>query len=340
MAFQERQSGNPVIERLLKEFYGFSFFKAVNLIEALSPGKKPLGQTLNPDEEPVRFSVKPGMAFPASDISNLQIPDEEQPAAMEVAFMGLVGPSGVLPYWYNELALERVREKDYSLTAFLDIFHHRLVSLFYLSWKKYRLAENYKSGASDRISRHFLNLIGLSTEETASRLGLPAESLIFCSGLLSRTASSAMALERAVEYFTGTAVQIEQFVERALPLSPEDQTRIGTANSELGMSTICGSYIFESQTKFRVVLGPVKYKEFSTYLPPGLMLPSMFSLIRYMAGIEFEFEIRVILERGEVPPCVLGGDPGKGPQLGLSTWIKNPEVTLPQDPSVTFAACS
>ena len=201
MASPKRQSGPSIEDSLFEEFYGFSFYKAVNLLETLYPDRKPLGQTLEPNSEVVRFSVKPGFIFPASDISNLAHGGDDRPANMEVTFMGLIGPSGVLPHWYNELALERIRKKDFSLTAFFDIFHHRLISLFYLAWKKYRFPENYVSGAEDRRSHYALSLLGLGTPGLAGRIGLPKESMIFYSGLLSRTVPSALAIESAVEYF-------------------------------------------------------------------------------------------------------------------------------------------
>ena len=150
MAPQKRQPGTSLKDRLFEEYYGFSFFKAVDLLESLSHDKKPLGKTLVPGEEAVRFSVKPGFVFPPSDISGLEQADDESPVDMSVTFMGLVGPNGILPQWYNELALERNLKKDFSLTAFLDLFHHRFTSLFYLAWKKYRFPENYITGAKDK----------------------------------------------------------------------------------------------------------------------------------------------------------------------------------------------
>ena len=71
MAAKERQSDPPLRSRLFNEFFRFSFYKAVTLLERLSPAKKRLGETLDPGEEAVRFSVKPGLSFPPSDISNL-----------------------------------------------------------------------------------------------------------------------------------------------------------------------------------------------------------------------------------------------------------------------------
>jgi type VI secretion system protein ImpH len=131
VATKKRQSGTSLRDRLEKEVTSFSFFKAVDLLESFHPNKKPLGQTLLPSEEVVRFSVKPGFAFPPSDIAALKPGNDTNAAEMTVTFMGLIGPNGVLPHWYNELAVERNHLKDFSLTAFLDIFHHRLISLFW-----------------------------------------------------------------------------------------------------------------------------------------------------------------------------------------------------------------
>jgi len=334
VAPQKRQSGTPLKDRLAKEFYRFSFFKAVDLLESLHPDKKPLGQTLLPSEEAVRFSVKPGFAFPPSDISSLEPGDEEKPAEMAVTFMGLIGPNGVLPRWYNELAAERNWHKDFSFTAFLDIFHHRLISLFYLAWKKHRFPENYLPGAKDRLSRYLLSLSGLGTPGLSGRIGLPEESLAFYSGLISRHAPSAASIKATVSFLSGTTIEVEQFIEQMIPLSPEDQTQIGSANSQLGVDTVCGSYVWDCQSKFRVNLGPMNYNDFLRFLPSGDMLGPIFSLVKYMVGMEYEFETSIYLNRKEVPPCILGAE--TQPRLGWTTWIKSPEVVHESDPCITF----
>jgi type VI secretion system protein ImpH len=334
VAPQKRQSGTSLKERLFTEYYRFSFFKAVHLLESMVLDKKPLGQTLVPGEEAVRFSVKPGFDFPPSDISDLKEGDEENPANMAVTFMGLVGPNGVLPRWYNELAIERNQNKDFSLTAFLDLFHHRLISLFYLSWKKHRFPENYIPGARDRLSRYLLSLSGLGTPGLRGTIGLPEESLAFYSGLISRQAPSAVAIEATVSYLSGTAAKVDQFIEQLIPLSPEDQTQIGSANAQLGVDSICGSFVWDSQAKFRINLGPAGYDEFLRFLPSGDMLRPIFSLVKYMVGMEYEFETRVYLKREEIPPCILGGE--TGPRLGWTTWIKSSGFVHDDDPYITF----
>jgi type VI secretion system protein ImpH len=295
-----------------------------------------LGQTLEPGKEAVRFSAKPGFAFPPSDISKLTPASGGGPVGMEVTFMGLIGPSGVLPNWYNELVVERIRNKDFSLGSFLDMFHHRLVSLFYLAWKKYRFQENYITGARDRHSGYLLSLAGLGTPELENRIGLPKDSLNFYIGLLGRSVPSVVAVEATVEYFADTAARVDQFIERTLSLSPEDQTQVGMANARLGVDTICGSLVRECRTKFRVNLGPMSYVTFMRFLPAGEMFGPIFALIRYMAGIEFEFDVRVFLKREEVPACILGVPSPTAPRLGLSTWIKAPDFFHEQNPYVTF----
>jgi len=335
VASKERQPDTSVVQRLFKEYYSFSFYKAVALLESLHPDKKRIGQSQDPAEEAVRFTVKPGLSFPASDIEGLVPGTDENPAKMKVAFMGLLGPAGLLPHWYNELAIERQREKDFSLTDFFDIFHHRLTSLFYLAWKKHQFPVNYLPGAKDRLSGYLLSLAGLGTPGLTGRIGLHEESLSFYSGLLSRQVPSAVAIQATVEHFADTSVSIDQFAERFIPLNPEDQTQIGKANGRLGEDTVCGSYVRDCQTKFLVNLGPMSHAKFSRFLPSGDMLYPIFSLVRYLVGIEYEFEIRIFLKREEVPTCILG-DSAQSARLGWSTWAKSPEFKHAENPYISF----
>ena len=336
MATQKRQSSASLKERLFEEFYKFSFFKAVDLLESLAPGKGPLGQTLVPGKEAGRFSVKPGFIFPPSEISKLEQLQEDGPVDVEVPFMGLIGPSGVLPNSYNELAEERVFHRDSSLTSFFDMFHHRLISLFYLAWKKHRFPVNYLPGAHDKLSKYLLSLTGLGTAGLTERIGLPEEPLAFYSGLLSRFAPSAGTIEATVAYLSGAETEVEQFIEQIIFLDPEDQTQLGHANAQLGADALCGSYVWDCQAKFRVNLGPMTFDDFQRFLPSGDMLGPIFSLIKYMVGMEYEFEIRIILRREEVPPCILGSEEPAPAQLGLTTWVKSEALMHEDDPYVTF----
>ncbi len=336
MASEKRQSDTSIEEQLYDRFYEFSFYKAVDLLENFNGDRKKIGQTLEPLKESVRFSVKPGFAFPPSDISDIKKNSTTGQAEMEVAFMGLIGPSGLLPNWYNELAVKREKHKDHALVEFLNLFHHRLISLFYLAWKKQRFPENYQPGAGDRLSRYLLSLAGLGTSGMPGMLGVPRESLTFYSGLLSLPTASAASIETVIEYFAGAETQVEQFVQRSVPLEKDDWTSLGSAHAILGHDAVCGTEIKECQTKFCVNLGPVGYKKYMRLMPVGDLLFPVFSMVRYMVGIEFEFEIRIFLKKEEVPMCILGEKGPEAPLLGWTSWASTKGYDFNEDQYITF----
>src|SRR6202012_4572062 len=92
-----------------------------------------------------RFGAHISLGFPASQIQDLLRPkNPDDPSRMIVTFMGLVGPSSALPRYYTEMILERARKKDFTLRDFFDLFNHRLISLFYRAWEKYRVLSAYE----------------------------------------------------------------------------------------------------------------------------------------------------------------------------------------------------
>lgn len=337
MATKKRQSDSSVADLLYNEYYAFSFFKAVQLLESLSPEKKKLGQALVPSEEAVRFSVISSLVFPPSEISALKPADSTKPAQIEVAFLGLTGPSGVLPYWYTELVEERRHAKDDGLKDFFDLFHHRLISLFYLAWKKHKITVSYLDGARDPLSQKLLCLAGLGSETLLDRFRLPADSFAYYCGHLSKAVPSAEAIASAVEHFVGTGAVVEQFVERVLMIDVEDRTAVGRSNGCLGVNAVAGSSICEAQTKFRLLLGPMSYAQYLTLLPCEGRLDSIFALIRYMVGIEYEFEVRLILKKEETPACVIGRKNVNSARLGWTSWPRKVSTAMSSDPYVTFS---
>jgi len=335
MAAKKRQQ-DPDIACLLDEKpYCFDFFKAVELLSRFS-GRRDPGRAGSPSDEPVHFSVRPGIGFPASDIGGIENRDNGRPPRMTVNFMGLIGPSGVLPAWYNTHAQNRNYRKDYCFTDFLDMFHHRFVSLFFRAWKKYRLAENFHPDGSDPISGILGDLAGTcrngDSDESAFSDYTDKRLIHFC-GLVSRCVPTATAIEAVIGNAVGASVRIEQFVERLMPLHEMDCTCLGKQNSTLDRDALCGTRIREAGAFFRVHIGPLSWGRYMAFAPGSKNLALVERLIARLAGMEYEFEIRLIVRGAQIPAIGLGsGQPE--PILGRTVMLRRPSVAYRTDVTV------
>jgi type VI secretion system protein ImpH len=333
---QPARRSSSVEQALYNKAHEFNFFRVLYLLETFSGGSSP-GKGLSPSDDPVRFRVKPGLAFPASDIQEIREGENGKVPEMTVNFMGLVGPNGVLPHWYNVHAQNRNYRKDYALTDFFDLFHQRLLSLFYLAWKKYRLAENFTLDCSDPISSSLSHLAGIDDKE---RTVAPEFSsyvqrlLIFFGGLASRTVPTAATIETIVSHTMGTTVNVEQFVERMIPLHLQDRTVLGAKNSTLQKDALCGSSIRDTGSFFRVHIGPMSWKQYMAFAPSSRNLEMIKQLIGYLAGIEYEFSISLIILGQEIPALPLGAGGDKTPILGRTVLLRRPDRPYGKNVSV------
>ena len=122
----------------------------------------------------------------------------------------------------------RIRARDRTLADFFDIFNHRMISLFYQAWEKYRSAVAYEREDGDRVSKYLMCLIGLGTDGLQNRMVVRDDSLLFYCGLLSLQPRSARAVARRAEDYFGVPVEVEQFVGAWQPLGEADQCDLGS----------------------------------------------------------------------------------------------------------------
>jgi type VI secretion system protein ImpH len=312
---------------LEKEPYCVRFFQAVRLMERLYPERNPVGLFVSPATEAVQFSSVPTLAFPASEIQDLQTGDNSQPR-MSVNFMGLSAAVGVLPHAYTEFLLERARARDRAPGEFFDIFNHRMISLFYRAWQKYRFYIAFERTGSydDVISARLLDLIGLGTEALTRRMDIEDQACLFYAGLLSQRRPTAQGLKQLLEDYFDVPVQVEQFTGTWRRLPPENRTVLdgsGAFCERLGMGTIVGDEVFDQHGTVTLCLGPLSFERYREFLPGARASAELRAWLRLYANREFDFVIRLILERKEVPCMMLGEDGIKAPRLGLVSWIRN-----------------
>jgi type VI secretion system protein ImpH len=311
------------VETLLRETpQEFDYFQAVRLFECMFPERQPVGGFAAPSKEVVRIRAHASLPFPASQIQRVDWPEGGTPAVV-INFMGLFGPSGLLPLYYTNLIVERIRQKDHVLQEFLDIFHHRMAGLFYRAWEKYRFTIAYERGERDRFSHHLMDLIGLGTSGLQKRLGVRDDSLLYYAGLLSLHTRPAAALQRILWDYFDVPVEIEQFAGAWHRLEESNQCRVGWesgASEQLGGGAIAGDEIWDQQSGARIKLGPLSLAEYLDFLPSGTAHEPLKALANFIGRGEIDFQVQLILKKDDVPRCELGSeDP---PRLGWTSWAK------------------
>jgi type VI secretion system protein ImpH len=322
---QARRQMAWVEQNLREDPCHFQFFQAVRLLERIGAGREAVGQFVDPASEAVRFSTHNALAFPASQIQKIDWPETGMPQ-MAVNFMGLTGTQGALPYTYTELILERLRAKDQSLVAFFDIFNHRIISLFYQAWEKYRLAVAYERDRDDPVSNHLMALIGLGTGGLRDRQPVPDLALVYYAGLLSLQPRSALALAQILEDYFEVPVEIVQFVGAWYKLDADNQCCFDAGDSyseQLGFGAVVGDEIWDQQSRARIRLGPLSTQRYLDFLPDGKSHDGLRALTRFFSGGDLEFEVQLVLKQEEVPSCKLGAEGAGAPQLGWFTWMKS-----------------
>jgi type VI secretion system protein ImpH len=350
MAAESRRTPIVLSERLLAEAYRFDFFQAVRLLERADwersqrdaqPRRQAVGRPSLPQEELVRFKAAATQAFPASAIVKVepargvegQAPDA-RPLEMEISFLGLTGPQGVLPQHYTTELLLRLQNNDTALADFFDLFNHRIASLFYRAWEKYRVWVAFQRSrlfqdGDDQGTRYLSSLVGLGEEHLRRRLAVDDDALVFYSGHYSHFPRCAISLELLLADYFAVAVRVEQFQGQWLRLGPLDQSRMPSRqrpaglNCQLGENVIVGEQVWDVKSKFRVQLGALSYSAFQRFMPCGDGFRPLSDLIRMYAGPELDFELQVLLLAAEVPVCRLGGDEPTASRLGWNTWSRS-----------------
>jgi type VI secretion system protein ImpH len=317
---------DSLIEQALRDdACSFEFFQAVALIQRLRlEEREAVGQFCNPQDEAVHFRVNNGLRFPASQIQGIEW-TENSPAEMQVNFLGLSGPMGVLPYSYTDLILERLKAKDQTLQSFLDIFNHRIISFFYRAWEKYRFPATYYRG-DDEFTHHLLDFIGLGTPGLQHRQAIPDVALLHYVALLGAHARSAAALESIIGDYFEVPVEVEQFAGAWYRLDPDAQCYMDNRDSDaekLGAGTVVGDEIWNQESRVRIRLGPLTLERYSDFLPSGNCFEPLKALLKFFANDELDFEVKLVLQREEVPRCEVGNENNAAPRLGWVSWLKS-----------------
>lgn len=280
MAASEREPADPLklAEALLAAAPQAGFFALAEALERLSPDAVRVGGDGPARAEALRFRHDTSMGFAAGDVASAsarQLPTrdaEGMPSMMPrvrydvtTTFLGLTGSSSPLPL-YMPAAIAQNNAGQNVQASFLDIFHHRLLSLFYRLWTRYQYPRELMSDGRDAWSLRLLTLLAPPDGESQH---IPWHKLLRLAPLLAPRARTADTLKLALAEILDlpdTHVRIEQWVGGYTPIADEERMRLGHSTATLGRGALLGAQAYERANRFRLHLGPLDAAAYAAYM--------------------------------------------------------------------------
>ncbi len=332
MASPDRTQDDVValFEALRRAPYAFHFFQALRRLECLYRDRPRLGKATQLADDPVRLAQEPSLAFAPATLAAFDPGSDGRPPRLSEYFLGLFGPQGPLPLHLTEYARDRLRNHgDYTFARFADVFHHRMLSLFYRSWADAQPTVSFDRPETDRFHVYVGAPFGLGMPSLWNRDAVPDLAKLHYAGRLVGQTRNSEGLQAILADFFKLPVTLETFVGHWLRLADTSRCRLGEtpATGQLGMTAVIGARVWDCQYKFRIVMGPMGWAEFQRFLPGSDSLRRLVAWVRNYIGDELLWDFNPILKKEEVPPLQLGA----GTRLGWTTWLTSRPLTRDAD---------
>jgi len=301
---------------LAAEPWRFDLLAVLRRLERENPGKPRIGDARTLAEEYVSLGQNPFFEFPDSTIEAASV-EPSGLVRLKTRFLGMFGPQGALPLTTTEEAYGFLRERDDALSRFVDIFQARFLELFFRAWADaHPVAQNDRPD-EDRFRIYIGAMIGIGAPSCRNADSIPDFAKLPFAGLLAPRVKSASRLRSFLSRYLNTRVEIQEFVGAWLTLDDSERTRLGAANSRLGVDAVAGASMFGVGDKFRVRVFVRDIAHFRRLLPGLPLAQEIADAIFLVIGEEYDWDMELAIPAGEITPVRLG----ESVQLGWTSWM-------------------
>ncbi len=323
------------IARLERAPDRFDFHVALRRFGASFSDRPRLGEAVRPVDEPLRLGQHVSAAFQPAAIAGFSPGDEQTPARLSVGFFGLLGPRGPLPGHLTEYAGDRARHAgDSTLSAFLDVFHHRMLLLLHRAWAQAQPTAAMDRAGDEGFGGYVAALLGLGLESLRDRDGWPDHAKVFYAPRLRQGPRNAEGLRAVITDALGLAATVESWLGEWLPLPEGSRCRLGLGGHQnaLHKTATIGRRAWSRGHRIRVVLGPLTRDELRRMLPGSDGLEALAAIVRLYTNDEWAWDVVLRIADDAVEPARLRG----GARLGWTARIGAalaPRTDLVLDPA-------
>lgn len=242
------------------------------------------------------------------------------PRQVRVGFLGVAGSGSILPQHYTRFIAEQLKHKETALADFLDIFNHRLISLYYRAWVKYRLPYLRET----RLMADQLDpLSGLLEALVGDGVGRPLPAQLFFVGHFQKKARSASNLIAILSELLHAQVHIKQFQGCWRSLSPSDCTQLASGQSRssersrLGDGVLLGRRFWDVSAGISLEIGPISLSQYELTTPGQRCYEALVALINRFVPLQYQVNLCFIVVEDQTSQKGLGA----GLALNRNFWL-------------------
>jgi len=324
MAIADRESTSHLASAALGDGQNYAFFQLVEYIHRLNDRTLEHSQDISPGDEIIKFSSTGSIGFPASDITDAGLHEKDGKLQhwIEISFFGMHGSSSPLPGHFLDIVAWEYAQKEGIRYQFLDFFNHRLTTLLHRAWRKYRYFVRYLPAGTDNFSAHCFSLIGAHDKTLRDDASIHWSLLLKYSGIIASQHRSAKSVSHIVaHYFNLESVEIKEWVQRNVQISPDQLSNLGVANFNLGQTLVIGDQVPTRMGKFVISITRLTNKVFQDFLPNGKNYPVLLEIIEFLLKDQHAYDLELGLLPDEIPQFQLSTQNEKPSYLGWSTVI-------------------
>jgi type VI secretion system protein ImpH len=305
---------SELLELLCRQGRSTSFFQAVLLLERIFVDAPPVGHEGPASREAIRLRPSIALSCPPADVESIAKLGEER-AQVTSTFLGLYGVDSPLPYAYAEHVAAIADEPGgVRLRDFLDVFHHRLYSLLYRTWRKSRPVSNAEG--HDKLTDRVLAPIGYCHELGVGGARRPRLAEARVRVLHARTAAG---LEALLRHRLGYRCPVDQLQERWVEIPLDQRSSVGQRNVGLGSTLVVGARMTDCN-KICVQVRARHFPMFEDLLPEGDDRRELDDVVASYLRTPMDYDVEIKLAAEHVPPWRLG----QRGSLGRSVWLGPP----------------
>lgn len=326
------------------------FLALLVLLDRLQPGAAELGGETAAAAEHVRFHHDPALSFTPGDVARVE--ERELPPdpgdftsrsrrrwELVTTFLGLTGTVSPTPQYMAEEIAQQPPD-EHASRDFLDLFHHRALSLLARGLLESDPAATHRGDQSDPWSARLLALAGV---DPATRLGPGGDPptapvgvgegearwlLLRAAALVTERAPTAAGLAAILrdalrDELEGAPLAVEQFLGVRVPIADPDRTRLGVQGTTLGRDAVLGRTVLDRTGTVGVVVGPVGRAGYRRFAVERSAAEKLRATLELAGRGELSCQIELLLEPDAAPPLRLAAPGAREPgsRLARDAWL-------------------